>query len=415
MSDERPLLALVMIVKNESRSIRETLASVKGHVDRWLVLDTGSNDGTQDLVRAAMEGVPGELVEEKFVDFGTTRSRALELAGTQTVFTLMLSGDETLVGGEALRAFCEQHRDHADGAYNVQIHFGATHYDHPRLARTDAGWRYVGVTHEVLMKPKVDPATVRVPDCHIVHDLTHRDAASQRSRWQLDLRLLGDEQKKHPNDTRTAFYYAQTLECLGENKRAFAAYERRVKLGGWPEEVYESLFRMGRVMQAGGRPWPEIQQRYLDAHTHSPHRAEPLFQIAWHYYSEKNWPLTFLFARRASEIAYPTKATLFVDADVYRYKAADLVGTAAYYIGELEAGAAAIRKVLEHMPSDARQLKNLAFYEEKLKKAASLPGARGARVGGEAGAGASPQRGTVSPWLASPSRRTSSATWRVRR
>ena len=39
MSDERPLLSLVMIVKNESRSIRETLASVKGHVDRWLVLD----------------------------------------------------------------------------------------------------------------------------------------------------------------------------------------------------------------------------------------------------------------------------------------------------------------------------------------------------------------------------------------
>src|SRR5262249_34775869 len=74
-----------------------------------LVLDTGSTDGTQALVRVAFGATPGDVPEEIFVDFGASRSRALELLGTQAVFSLMLSGDETLVDGAALRRFCEEH------------------------------------------------------------------------------------------------------------------------------------------------------------------------------------------------------------------------------------------------------------------------------------------------------------------
>ena len=36
-------LALVMIVKNEERSLARCLESVRGHVDRMIILDTGSD------------------------------------------------------------------------------------------------------------------------------------------------------------------------------------------------------------------------------------------------------------------------------------------------------------------------------------------------------------------------------------
>jgi glycosyltransferase involved in cell wall biosynthesis len=367
---ERPLLSLVMIVKNESRSIRATIESVKPFVDRYLILDTGSTDGTQAIIKEAFEGVEGEVVEEPFIDFGTSRNRALELAGGHTIFTLMLSGDETLHGGEALRKFADEHREslgQPHGAYHVKVHYGSTHFDSPRLARADAGWRYVGVTHEVLSKEKTPPPSIRVPDAHIVHDLSHRDPRGSRRRWELDLRLLTEEARRKPNDTRTQFYLAQTLECLGNHKGAFAAYEKRVKMGGWQEEVYESLFRLARVSRLLGKPWPEVQQRFLDAHAHSPQRAEPLFAIAWYYYEKKNWPLTYLFASRGAQIPFPEKATLFVEAEVYQTKLLDLVGTSAYYVGEFEAGEAAIRKAIENKPDEPRFLKNLAFYDERKK------------------------------------------------
>lgn len=360
-----PLLSLVMIVKNEARSIEATIASVKPHVDRYTIVDTGSTDDTRERISSAFAGTPGELHQAPFVDFSTTRNLALDRAGDASVFTLMLSGDETLHDGDALRAFCEQKRDAPDGAYHVRVHFGALRYDSPRLARASAGWRYEGVTHEVLRKPDEPPPRERVPGAHIHHDLTHRDPDAQRRRWRIDLRLLSDEHKRRPDDLRTLFYLAQTLECLGDHRSALGAYERRAAAGGWREEAYEALFRVGRVKQALKLPWPEVQQAYLDAHAHSPHRAEPLYQVAWYYFQRKNWPLTFLFASRAAQIPLPSAASLFVDADVYTHKTFDLLGTAAYYVGEFDAGETAVRRALAVHPDDPRLLKNLSFYTDR--------------------------------------------------
>jgi glycosyltransferase involved in cell wall biosynthesis len=94
--DKRPLLALVMILKNEAHTITETLKTVKDYVDRYFILDTGSTDGTQDKVREFMQGVPGKIFEEPFIDYGASRNRILELAKETEpcVFTLMLSADE---------------------------------------------------------------------------------------------------------------------------------------------------------------------------------------------------------------------------------------------------------------------------------------------------------------------------------
>ena len=52
-------LGLVMIVKDEAQSINVTLASARPHIDYWTMVDTGSTDGTQAMVKEAMQGVPG--------------------------------------------------------------------------------------------------------------------------------------------------------------------------------------------------------------------------------------------------------------------------------------------------------------------------------------------------------------------
>src|SRR3990167_5630563 len=107
----RPLLCLTAIVKDEAHCIARTLESVRGVIDCFAILDTGSTDGTQAIVRNAPRGLPGALCEEPFVDFATSRNRALELAGTDPVFTLMVSADEVVVSPEALRVFLESRRE----------------------------------------------------------------------------------------------------------------------------------------------------------------------------------------------------------------------------------------------------------------------------------------------------------------
>src|SRR4029079_14860510 len=58
MANARPLLSLVIIVKNEVRGIRETIESVKPFVDRYTILDTGSTAGTPAGIREAVGEVP---------------------------------------------------------------------------------------------------------------------------------------------------------------------------------------------------------------------------------------------------------------------------------------------------------------------------------------------------------------------
>lgn len=95
----------------------------------------------------------------------------------------------------------------------------------------------------------------------------------------------------------------QTYECLRDHDNAYKWYKRRFDLGGWAEEAYEAKFRMGRVAGYLGKPWPDVQQLWLDAHAYLPARAEPLYAIAQHYFQkDKNYPLAFLFAQRASQI-----------------------------------------------------------------------------------------------------------------
>ena len=59
-----PKVTLCMIVKNESHIIRDCLESVSKTIDRYDITDTGSDDGTQKIIKDFFEekGIPGEHV-----------------------------------------------------------------------------------------------------------------------------------------------------------------------------------------------------------------------------------------------------------------------------------------------------------------------------------------------------------------
>ena len=78
----QPTICLTMIVKNESQVIRRCIDSVKDYISYWVIVDTGSTDGTQDLIKEIMAeyNIPGELHERPWVDFGHNRTENLRYA-----------------------------------------------------------------------------------------------------------------------------------------------------------------------------------------------------------------------------------------------------------------------------------------------------------------------------------------------
>lgn len=82
-----------MIVKDEAKVIERCLASVRGLVDTWVISDTGSTDGTQELIRRALAGVPGELHQDPWVDFGHNRTRNIRRARGRADYLLLIDAD----------------------------------------------------------------------------------------------------------------------------------------------------------------------------------------------------------------------------------------------------------------------------------------------------------------------------------
>jgi FkbM family methyltransferase len=357
LTHDRPLLGLVMIVKNEAKRIATVLASYRPYIDAWTILDTGSTDGTQDLIKRDLAGIPGVLHEEAFVDFATSRNRALELHGTATVFSIMPNGD-VLQGGAALVSFLDAHRRDLAGAYRVRIAPG--HYYHPLVMRTGFGWRYKWRTHECAMGPNTGAA---IPDVTVFRDRGTRTSDEWRTRWTRDLDLLNRDRVDDANDPRPYFYLGQTHECLGQPAQALEMYEQRAKMGGYFDEVYEAKFRIAKMKDKLGRPWAEIQQAYLEAYAHDPRRAEPLFAISEHWYGKEIHAVSRLFSTVAAEMPKPP-TDLFLDEDVYTWKAADRAAISSFYSGHKQDGRDFAEQAVSYRPGDERMRSNRAFYSQ---------------------------------------------------
>ena len=94
----RSTICLNMIVKNEIAVIARCLESVKSFIDYWVIVDTGSTDGTQAMIQSIMQDIPGELHERPWRDFGFNRTEAAELARGKVVVALTFV-DERLTAG----------------------------------------------------------------------------------------------------------------------------------------------------------------------------------------------------------------------------------------------------------------------------------------------------------------------------
>lgn len=89
-------VGVVMMVKNESRRIENALAPIMDQLAQVIVFDTGSNDGTQDLLRERLrvEPIPARLDPKRCFSHADLRNRGLAMLDTPWCMTM--DADEQL-------------------------------------------------------------------------------------------------------------------------------------------------------------------------------------------------------------------------------------------------------------------------------------------------------------------------------
>jgi len=330
MTDEagRPSICLTMIVRDEAHIVGEVLDATAPYIDYWVVVDTGSTDGTQDLIRSRMQrlGIPGELHERPWRDFGYNRSEALTLAQGRADYLWMMDADDTVIGVPpfgGLTADC----------YAMEIREDTGHIIWRRqLFRDGVPWYYQGVLHEYARCEEPFTEEHLNGDYHIQG---RRLGARSKDpdKYAKDAAVLLAHVSAHPDDERTVFYLAQSYYDGGDFENARDWYARRVEMGGWEEEVFDSLLQVSRCLAKLKAPGTQVEDAYARAWAYRPTRAEPLEGLAFRMRMSGRYEMGYLFARQAAAVPFPVADRLFIDTVVYTWSALDEQAVCASWIG----------------------------------------------------------------------------------
>lgn len=214
-------LAIVMIVKNEEKSLGRCLKQAAGLADKIYITDTGSTDRTKEIA-TSYGAVVTEYVWNQ--DFAAARNFALEQSDCD--WNLVLDADEYLVRGSRkdLAGFLKnpvqigaiQRKDYyreelPGGKRQMAYAYSYTSRLFPR------GIRYTGRIHE-----QVDSAF----PVHQVPLFFDHDGYLRSGKAERNLSILLEECKEHPLDSYFLYQTAETLRGLKRYEEACRFYER---------------------------------------------------------------------------------------------------------------------------------------------------------------------------------------------
>jgi tetratricopeptide (TPR) repeat protein len=296
-------------VKDGAEVLERCLASVRPFVDEVAVYDTGSTDGTPELLeRLGADGGPPIRVErgEWRDDFAWARDRSFDLASTGSEWLLWLDADDELAGGAELRPLvAAAEADALVALYECGHDENGWLVDQVwrvRLVRRRSGYRWHGAVHEGLFAPDgadsvletIDPDRLRV---------IHRPPAVDSDPGR-NLRILLAAEQHGELDERTALSLCLEFVATGQFEEAVPRLRRYlVTTGPGPtDERVDVLTQLAGCLRILGDVREAIDLD-RDAAAERPDRIEPALGLAASYAALARWAEAERWAAVATDVA----------------------------------------------------------------------------------------------------------------
>lgn len=269
--------------KNEAAVIARCIRSVAPHVSGVVLCDTGSTDATiEEAVKVCGElGLPMSLHHAPWRSFAANYTELLELARSRADYVWVLDADHVV---DATEGFVMPELT-GPGYSACRLESGDWENWYPCILRSDAPWRYEGERHAV---PRCGGTIAKLRGLDVRHK---RDGASvqtspegQRARFARDAEHFRSKLTADPNDTRSAYYLAQSLHDAGLFAEARDAHARRASMaGGFAEEAYLSRLYVAQFARLNSYFLFAVESALLSAFTFRPTRAEAPCEMARWY------------------------------------------------------------------------------------------------------------------------------------
>ncbi len=375
MLEIKSTICLNMIVKNETKTLPRLFESLKNVIDTYVIVDTGSTDGTQEYITNCMDelGIPGQLYERPWVNFGVNRQIALELAVGTADYAFFIDADEELfISDEKLLTNLDK------DCYNITKKYSGINYEVPQLIRisndNETGWKWNAPVHNYLSAKK--SITAESIDPQLLHIISHphegakSHGVSVKEKYLKDAALLESELIRNPSDTRSIFYLAQSYRDANEPDKAIENYLKRTEAGGWTEEVFHSYCQLGLLTLHAKNDVKKAEGYFLDAAKVNPRRyAEAVYPLVKHYRAIKDyssavfWGWSALPSMNLQEEQL-LGSWLFCQKDIYDWRLKDELSLALYYFDAKPISEKLMKELLTEVPPEQKQriINNLGYF-----------------------------------------------------
>lgn len=373
-------ICLNMIVKNEAPVIERCLASVKNLIDYWVIVDTGSVDGTQEIIKKCLKNIPGELHERPWVNFAHNRNEALKFAKNKGEYLLFIDADERLVfvsdfdktklNMDCYLSFVR--------VFDQETREKYLHGQRILLVNNHLNWTWEGVLHENLVCSEAK-RTQLLKNIINIADTYEGHRSQDPLKGLKDAEVLEKIHQEDPNNRRIIFFLAQSYEYAKKYELALQNYEKRAAMDGNEQEVFWSLFRIGQNQEEMQWAPETIIESYCKAFKNRASRLEPLYYMALQYGKIGNSVLSYAILKSGLSFG-PCEDVVVHEAWIYDYGLLLEFAKSAFTIGRYEESCDAWKKLLAKPDLPLRvqtEAKNgLSMAQQALVSSHSLAGSK---------------------------------------
>ncbi len=348
------------ICKNESKFVNRFMDSV-ADADGVYVLDTGSTDGSAEMLRERGAVVKTEIISP--FRFDSARNKSLALVPDDADFYVCLDLDEVLESG--WRAGLEKTAASAPEANRLLYRYVWSHnadgsdgvvFWAEKIHRKGYEWR--GAVHETVV-PKAGTAD-KSAYAYGVQVSHYPDDRKSRSSY---LPLLEIAASESPADDRTSHYLGREYMFAGMYDKAVTELKRHLALPSavWADERAASMRYISKCYARLGNSKESVSWA-LRAVAESPDTREPYLQLARAFFDCGNYA-GVLYAASAGLGITERKLSYITEPDAWGAPLHDLLSIAYYQFGQYKKAEIQARLALS-FGDDARIKNNLRLYIE---------------------------------------------------
>ena len=370
-------ICLNMIVKNETKNLKKLFESIHEVIDYYVIHDTGSTDGTPELIKKIMNNydISGEIFHEKWKNFGYNRQKALESAYNSDFnpdYVFIIDADEEFFYKDK-SWFKNLKKDF----YNIKRLFGSIEYYQPVLInvrnKNELGWEWKAPVHNYLSS-KFSKTNENV-DKNMVHikSFCSGGAKSQNvsseEKYLRDAKLLLEDLKENPNNPRSIFYLAQSYRDAKKPEEAIKWYKKRLEVKGWIQEKYISCYNIGNLLRQLGKR-EEAFYYYLLSFEYDSSRYECFYEMIKYHRNKGNKKLAYSFYKQLKPFNQ-NSGKLFLVSSVHNWKLDYEISIIAYYNNAHQEGINAFKRLFNCKTIAKNMIasifKNFGYYEKFIK------------------------------------------------